>query len=180
MHNPDYFISTAVTGDSGKDFLGILDPGQRALITGILDEQRSALEEIKQIRTDVSAELRKAITGGTVDKERVYTLIERYGALDGQMSALYAARFSEVYKTLTAEQRAALVKLRNLDVVPPGAYRFSTPVPMPEISNTDFLFGVGSGPQNAGKIEAPESFSNSGDSRLSGDRPARRRPDRIR
>jgi len=180
MHHPDYFISTAVTGDSGKDFLGILDPGQRALITGILDEQRSALEEIKQIRTDVSAELRKAITGGTVDKERDYTLIERYGALDGQMSALYAARFSEVYKTLTAEQRAALVKLRNLDVVPPGAYRFSTPVPMPEISNTDFLFGVGSGPQNAGKIEAPESFSNSGDSRLSGDRPARRRPDRIR
>ena len=158
MHNPNYFISTAITGDSGKDFLNILDRNQRSLITGIIEEQRSALEEIKRIRTEVSTELRKAITGGTIDKEIVYSLIERYGELDGQVSALYASRFSEVNKTLTADQRAALVKLRNLDVVPQGAYRFSTPVAMPEIPNTDFMFGVGSVPQNAGQLTPPESF----------------------
>ena len=163
MHNPNYFISTAITGDSGKDFLNILDRNQRALITGIIEEQRSALEEIKRIRTEVSTELRKAITGGTIDKEKVYSLIERYGELDGQVSALYASRFSEVNKTLTADQRAALVRLRNLDVVPQGAYRFSTPVAMPAIPNTDFMFGIGSVPQNAGQVTPPETFANATD-----------------
>lgn len=158
MNNPDYFISTAITGDSGKEFLNILNPEQRALITGIINEQRTALAEIKQIRTAVSTELRKAMSGETPDKEKVYSLIKRYGELDGQMSALYATRFAAVNKTLTESQRASLVKLRNLSVIPQGAYRFSTPVAMPEIPNTDFLFGVGNMPENAGQITAPESF----------------------
>lgn len=161
MNNPDYFISTAVTGDSGQGFLDILNPSQRALITGIIDEQRSALAEIAQIRTTVSAELRKAMTGETVDKEKVYSLIERYGALDGQMSGLYAARFAEVNRTLTVEQKAALIKLRNLDVVPQGAYCFSTPVAMPEIPGNDYFFGVGSMPADAGQTTAPQNFSAS-------------------
>jgi Spy/CpxP family protein refolding chaperone len=158
MNNPDYFISTATTGDSGQGFLNILNAEQKALITGIIDEQRAALEEIAQIRTTVSAELRKAISGGSIDKEKVYSLIERYGELDGQMSALYALRFSEVNSTLTDTQRADLVKLRNLDVVPEGAYRFSTPVAMPQVPNTDYMFGVGSIPQDAGQTSAPASF----------------------
>jgi hypothetical protein len=159
MHNPNYFISTAITGDSGKDFLNILTPAQRALILGILEEQRSALEEIKRVRTDVSTELRKAITGGTINKEKIYSLIERYGALDGRVSALYASRFAAVNKTLRADQRATLVKLRNLDFVPEGAYRFSTPVAMPEVPNTDFLFGIRTAPQNAGQITPPSAFA---------------------
>ncbi len=176
MHNPNYFISTAITGDSGKDFLNILDRNQRALITGIIDEQRPALAEIKQLRIAVSKELRKAITGEPPDKEKVYSLIERYGALDGQMSALYASRFSEVNKTLTADQRTALVKLRNLDVVPQGAYRFSTLVTMPEIPNTDFLFGVGSIPQNAGQLTPPSNFASAseGDKSRGRGKPPRR------
>ena len=165
MHNPNYFISTAITGDSGKDFLNVLNSEQRALITGIIDEDRSALAEIKKIRTTVSAELRNAITGGAVDKEMIYSLIERYGELDGQISALYASRFSQVNKTLTADQRAALVKLRNLDVVPQGAYRFSTPIAMPEIPNTDFMFGVVDVPQDAGQTTPPESFGNTNEQR---------------
>jgi hypothetical protein len=159
MGNPDYFISTNITGDKGKEFLKILNTEQRALITGIIDEQRSALAEIAEIRTTVCTELRKAITGGTIDEEKVYSLIERYGELDGQMSALYATRFSEVNKTLTETQRAALIKLRNLDVVPQGAYCFSTPVAMPAILNTDFMFGVGNIPENAGQLIAPDGFS---------------------
>lgn len=158
MNNPDYFISTAITGDSGQGFLSVLNSTQKALITGIIEEQRSALEEIGEIRTTVSNELRKAISGETIDKEEVFTLIERYGELDGQISALYATRFSEVNSTLTDTQRAALVKLRNLDVVPQGAYFFSTPVAMPEIPNTDFMFGIGEVPDDAGQATAPASF----------------------
>jgi hypothetical protein len=158
MGNPDYFIDTNITGDKGKEFLNILNTEQRVLITGIIDEQRSALAEIAQIRTTVCTELRKAITGGTVDKEEVYSLIERYGELDGQMSALYATRFSAVNETLTETQRAALIALRDLDVVPHGAYCFSTPVAMPEIPNTDFMFGVGNAPENAGQLVAPDGF----------------------
>jgi len=158
MNNPDYFISTSITGDSGQEFLNILNSEQRALITGIIEEQRPALKEIAQIRTTVSTELRKAMTGGTIDKEKVYSLIQRYGELDGQVSALYATRFSAVNKTLTDTQRAALVKLRNLSVVPQGAYRFADTVAMPEIPNTDFMFGVRSMPTNAGQTTAPASF----------------------
>ena len=65
MNNPDYFISTSLTGDSGQGFLDVLNADQRALITGIIDEQRAALAEIAQIRTTVSTELRRAITGGS-------------------------------------------------------------------------------------------------------------------
>ena len=161
MHNPGYFISTAITGDSGQGFLKVLDSGQRELITGIIEEQREPLSEIATIRWKVATELRKALTGGTVDKAKVYSLIERYGALDGRMSALYARRFAQVNRTLSDAQRAVLVKLRNLDVVPEGAYRFSTPVAMPEIPVTDFLFGVGGMPENAGQMIAPASFGKS-------------------
>jgi hypothetical protein len=171
MNNPNYFISTSTTGDSGKDFLNILNSDQRTLITGIIDEQRAALSEIVKIRTAVSTELRKAMTGGTIDKDRVYSLIQRYGQLDGQVSALYASRFSAVNKTLTQAQRTALVKLRNLDVVPQGAYRFSTPVAMPELPSSDFLFGVGNVPQGAGQTAAPTSFANADDP----DRPEKRK-----
>ena len=122
--NDDYFISTTETGDSGQAFLNVLNPDQRALITGIIDEQRPMLQEIAQIRTEVCTELRKAMTGGTIDEELVYTLIERYGELDGEMSALYATRFAQVNSTLTDAQRAALVQLRNLTVVPQGVYLF--------------------------------------------------------
>lgn len=171
MHNPDYFISTAITGDSGKAFLNILNSEQRALITGIIEEQRSSLKEIAQIRTAVSSELRKAMTREAVDKEKVYSLIIHYGELDGELSALYACRFSEVNKTLTEAQRTELIKLRNLDVVPSGAYRFSTPVSMPGIPNTDFMFGVGSVPENAGQMKAPTSFTNIDESKKEGKNP---------
>lgn len=159
MNNPDYFISTSITGDSGQEFLNILTEEQRALVTGILDEQRPMLKEIADIRLKVSTELRKAMTGETIDKELVYSLIQRYGVLDGKMSALYATRFAEVNKTLSKDQMDKLVKLRNLDVVPKGSYRFSTPIKTPTIPNTDYLFGVSKMPDGAGQWIAPGEFT---------------------
>jgi Spy/CpxP family protein refolding chaperone len=162
MGNPDYFISTATTGDKGQEFLKILNDSQRALITGIIDAQRADLQEIASIRTQVAQELRKSLTGGTIDKAKVYTLIERYGALDGKMSALYAQRFAEVNKTLTDTQRSALVTLRDLTVVPQGAYLFSTPIAMPTMLNTDYMFGIGSMPSDAGTLPAPTDWATAG------------------
>lgn len=159
MNNPDYFISTAITGDSGKGFLEVLSTEQRSLIESIIPAQQAMLQEIIQIRTDVATELRKAMTGASIDKTKVYSLIERYGELDGQMSALYATRFAEVKKTLTDEQMAKLVKLRNLTVVPEGGYRFSTPVAYPTLPSTDYMFGVGSMPNDAGQLTAPSAFA---------------------
>jgi hypothetical protein len=161
MNNPDYFISTSVTGDKGQGFLDVLNSEQKALITGIIAEQKSGLQELTQIRLDVATELRKAQTGGTIDKDKVYALIERYGELDGQLSGLYAQRFTAVSKTLTSTQREALIKLRDLNVVPSGAYMFSTPIKTPTIPSTDFFFGVGTMPETAGKTAAPSGFSTS-------------------
>lgn len=165
MNNPDYFISTATTGDSGEGFLNILNTTQRQRITSIIDEQAGALKEIAEIRTSVSTELRKAMAGQTMDKDKVYSLIKRYGELDGQVSGLYASRFAEVNKTLTSDQRAAMVKLRNLTVVPKGAYFFSTPINYPSLPSTDYLFGIGQAPVSAGQLTAPTGFSTSTETR---------------
>ena len=158
MNNPDYFISTATTGDIGQGFLDTLNTTQKALITGIISEQKSALTEIAKIRKTISTELRKAMTSGTPNKELVYSLIERYGELDGQMSALYATRFAQVKATLTSTQMTTLIKLRNLTVVPTSAYMYSTPTVMPTIPNTDFMFGVGTMPATVGQTTAPSTF----------------------
>lgn len=42
-------------------------------------------------------------------------------------------------KTLTAEQKSTLLKLRNLDTkfACTGAYLYSRAIPMPEVPNTD-------------------------------------------
>ena len=51
----------------------------------------------------------------SVDKDKVMALSKRYGELDGEISYCYATRFAEVAKTLTADQKQTLLKLRNLD-----------------------------------------------------------------
>ena len=160
MNNPDYFISTSVTGDKGQAFLDILTDSQRKLIEDILPAQKAAMTEIAQLRTEVSTELRKAMTGGTVDQQKVCSLIERYGELDGTVSALYAQRFAEVNRTLTDTQRAALVKLRDLDADVKGVYLFSTPVDTPALPDTDFFFGTAAMPADAGTFEVPEGFGS--------------------
>ncbi len=67
---------------------------------------------------------------------------ERYGQLDGEISYYYATTFSNIYNSLTAEQKAKINSLANeLGYVnPSGAFIYSQPVDMPEIVNTDFMF----------------------------------------
>ena len=96
-----------------------------------------------EVRTAMSTELRKFLSGGAADKQKVLDLGRRYGELDGEVSWMYATAFAKVNRTLTAEQRATMKKLRNLDGYQSApAYLYSSPLQtLPAIPNTDFLFG---------------------------------------
>jgi hypothetical protein len=143
MGKKDYSISTTLTGDKGEALLEVLTPQQRALITSLVDLQRGDLDEIVKTRRAISFELRKFMDTGEADRQTVLALARRYGELDGEISYHYATRFSQVRRTLTASQSQALVRLRDLDDYPcSGAYLYSEPISMPDIPDTDFLFGV--------------------------------------
>lgn len=158
MNNPDYFISTAVTGDLGAAFLDVLNAEQRAQMEGIVEEQKPYLMEIVSLRGEICATLRTAMEGQTPDKNQIDSLIHRYGELDGTISCLYATRFTAVYQSLSSEQIAKLIALRNLSVVPDGAYAFSEPIPYPTLPSIDYLFGVGEMPADAGQSAVPSGF----------------------
>jgi len=151
MGNPNFSISTSLTGDSGEALLAALTEPQRKLITSLVDQQRADLTEIVQTRRAIATDLRRFMKEATVDKEKILTLSRRYGELDGEISYFFARAFSEVAKTLTPDQRKALLKLRNLDAKYSckGAYLYSRPIDMPEIPNTDFLFAASAGSKSS-------------------------------
>jgi hypothetical protein len=144
MGNAGYSISTTLTGDSGETFLSYLTDAQREKITSLVDLQRADLNEIVSTRKAIATELRRPLTGGTIDENAVRTLSARYGALDGEISYYYATHFADVGKTLTSEQKAKMVALRNLaSYTCEGAYLFSQPISMPQNIPSEFLFGKG-------------------------------------
>jgi len=145
--NPDYSISTTLTGDMGNALLAALTATQAKLISGLVDLQRSWLYEIVDVRREISTLLRRAIAGETLDSAMVLTLADRYGQLDGELVYYYAESFVRVGKTLTDAQKSKLLEFRRQmigDLSPNGAYLYAEPIPMPDIPNTDFLFSKGS------------------------------------
>jgi Raf kinase inhibitor-like YbhB/YbcL family protein len=142
MGNNNYSISTSLTGDSGEAFLSALSEKQRILITNLVYQQRKDLNDIVSIRRAISMELRRFMKEDAIDKDKVMSLSKKYGELDGEISYYYCMAFAQVGKTLTADQKDILLKLRNLDArfTCQGAYLYSQAVAMPEIPNTDFFF----------------------------------------
>ncbi len=142
MGNPNYTINEKMTADAGQNLLAILDTKQAAQMKGIVELQRSALTELVQKRTDISKELRKFLTTAAADSSTVITLSKRYGELDGMLSYYYATNFSQIYNSLTTEQKAKVLALSNSlgYVAPTGAFLYSQPISMPAIINTDFMF----------------------------------------
>jgi hypothetical protein len=142
MGNPNYTIDETLTASAGQNFLAILTSAQADQVKGIVDQQRSALNEIVAKREAVSTELRKFLAAGTADSATVMALSARYGELDGELSYYYATTFTQVYNSLTTEQKTKLTKLATdlgyLD--PSGGFLYSQPVDMPDIENTDFMF----------------------------------------
>ncbi|MCP4745059.1 MAG: hypothetical protein GY874_02805 [Desulfobacteraceae bacterium] len=142
MGKRDFDISTAVTGNSGENFLNILNEEQRRHISIIIDQQRKPLQEIIDVRRAMSVELRKFLTSNQADKGKVLALGKRYGELDGELSWLYATAFAKVNRTLTTVQRTKLEKLRNIgNYVPAPAYLYSSPMKkLPKLPNTNHFF----------------------------------------
>jgi hypothetical protein len=146
MGHPNYSIPTNLTGDMGAAFLNVLTPAQRSLVTGLVNLQKSDLLKIVDRRRDVATELRKSIAGDTPGLDNILGLMEAYGHSDGTIVYLYARAFASVAKTLTPAQIAQLDAMR-VEILqgepsgPDGAYLYSTPIDMPSIPETDFLFG---------------------------------------
>lgn len=144
MGKRNYSISTKITGDSGEAFLGVLTEPQRKKFTEIVDLQRSDLSEIVATRRAIATELRRFLDGPAADRARVIALGRRYGELDGRLSYLYATTFATVGKSLTPEQRERVAGLRPQDPsASRGPFLYSSPIRMPEIASTDFLFERG-------------------------------------
>jgi len=153
MGNPNYSISTTLTGDSGEEFLRILTDVQRQKIRSLVNLSREDLREIVTTREKIATELRRPLTGGTIDETAIRTLSERYGELDGEISYNYATHFADVRKTLTSEQKQNMIVLRNLSgYTCGGVYLYSQPVSMLQNIPSDFLFGVGT--YNATELSA--------------------------
>ena len=144
MNNPGFSIDPNLTADMGNAMLEALNNEQSALITGLVDIQKDDLYGIVDAREAISIQLRKFITEETVDKETVLQLAENYGELDGSIIYNYAVNFSKVGQSLSQEQLDTLVAIReSWNTIPcNGAFLYSAPIPMPDIENTDFLFGV--------------------------------------
>jgi len=145
MGNRNYTISSRLTGDSGEAFLAALMPEQARLITGLVDAQRPALGEIVETRREIATQLRRFIDGEQADAQRVLDLCARYGELDGELVCRYATAFAAVGQSLSDAQRTQFAQTRTQvlgDFTPEGAFLYSTPIVMPEIADTDFLFGV--------------------------------------
>jgi hypothetical protein len=143
MGKRDFNISTSVTADSGQGFVDLLNPQQRRLITDLPNQQRAAMKEVVSLRRAISTELRKFLVGQHADRSKVIALGEQYGRLDGEMSFHYAMAFAEIGRTMTKEQHAAAMRLRNLDgYTSAPAYLYSTPLrdaPPAASSNTLFF-----------------------------------------
>jgi hypothetical protein len=142
--NPGYSIATNITGDLGAALVEKLDDTQAKLVTGLVDIQRPYLTQIVETRRGVAAELRKLLAGGSADATAVAGLMKTYGELDGAIVYNFAVSFAKVGQTLTADERTQLMALRTQLLgdlaTPAGAYLYSTPIAMPVIPNTDYLF----------------------------------------
>lgn len=143
MGNEGYIIDESVTGDKGQEFINTLNSDQKNIITGIVDSQRQALNRIVESRREIAIELRKALSGETLDESKIIGLARQYGELDGEISYYYATAFALIGNSLTAEQKEELMEIRDLDDYPceeGKAYLYSEKIDMPEVGNTDFLF----------------------------------------
>ncbi len=144
MLDPTYAIPTDMTGNMGGALLAALTPEQSRLITGLVDVQEPALLGIVETRKAVSTELRKFLSGSSTDKATVLALMRHYGELDGEIIYNYAVSFASVRSSLSSDQQAALMALRQQmlgDMMyPSGAYLYSQSIPMPSLPDTDFLF----------------------------------------
>ncbi|HIJ81147.1 MAG TPA: hypothetical protein HPP76_05515 [Desulfuromonadales bacterium] len=143
MGQRDFDISTSLTGDSGAAFVDMLTAHQRSRLTGVLNRQRSALNEIIEVRRKMSTALRGFLRGQTPSEHDITALGRRYGELDGALSYEYASAFAAIYKTFTVDQKNRLKALRSHHTREDGtAFIYSDRIQMSQVPDSSFLFGV--------------------------------------
>ena len=155
MNNPSYTIDSNMTANMGDAFLAALTATQKAQVTGLVVEQKTDLTSLMAKRNEISTMLRNSLkSGGTVDKATVINLARQYGELDGDISWLYATRFTAVGTSLTGSQKTTLTALRktataeaggspDYDTLCGNGFLYSAPLKsLPTVIDTDFMFGV--------------------------------------
>lgn len=144
MSDPTYAIPTSLTGDMGAKMLTLLNTDQAQLISGLVATDKPSLQGIVDTRRQVSIQLRKFLSGGTADQSTINTLMGQYGAYDGEMIYNMTVNFSQVYQSLTTDEKTQLTSLRQQLlgslIYPTGAYLYSQPITMPQIPSSDSLF----------------------------------------
>ena len=147
-------IDEGVTAEMGQAFLDALGDTQKALVAGLVDVQRTDLYSIVSKRQEISEKLRLFMNGSSVDKTEILALVRQYGEYEGTMMYYYATRFAAVNATLTSDQADTVMGFRldyynrfpDYQANPnaydcSGAWLYASRIDMPEIMNTDFLFG---------------------------------------
>ncbi|MEI6222788.1 MAG: hypothetical protein WCP97_08555 [bacterium] len=144
MGNAGYTIDESITGDKGQEFISALSSTQKPIITSIVTTQKAAITGVVEKRRAIATEFRKLLTGTTIDETKITALAREYGQYDGEISYYYATAFAQVGKTLTTEQKAKLLAIRDLEQYScpsSSAYLYSEKIAMPTVGSTDFLFG---------------------------------------
>ena len=141
VRTKNYQISTALTGDSGARFLRMLNTEQSKGITSLIQQQKSYLMEMVDIRKSIASELRKIFKGNTADREKVVSLSQRFGELDGEITYLYATAFTNLRHSLSSSQRENAIQLRNISQYPcRGAYIYAEPSAVPDVGDISPFF----------------------------------------
>ncbi len=149
-------IDTNLTAEMGQAFLDALSTTQKTYITNLVDIQKTDLNNIVAARKAISEKLRLFIKGSSANQNEVYHLLRQYGEYEGEMIYYYATHFATVGNTLTKTQTDSLMGLRkgyysrfpdyqeNSDIYDcSGAWLYASKVGMPDVIDTDFLFGSG-------------------------------------
>ncbi len=158
---------TATAGSALSDSSrGYVTANQAAAFNNLVDIQRnnlysSPISNIVNLRTQISTLLRSLMTTTVATdeiKNQVLALSETYGDLDGENNYHYATVISQVFNTLSAEQKTKFAALRKS--IMSGTYSDGTAFDFsicttpflyssvindagllaPYISNTDYLF----------------------------------------
>ena len=124
-----------------------LDDTQKALVTDLVDIQRTDLYSIVSKRREISEKLRLFMNDMSVDKADVLALVRQYEEYEGVMMVHYATHFTAVGNTLTNAQANAVMGIRldyyenfpDYQADPnvydcSGAWLYASSIDMPEIT----------------------------------------------
>jgi len=142
--NPGYAIDPEATANKGAFMLtDVLTDVQSKEIKDIYKTVKPSLDSIVKVREKITVELRKALEGKVVDKSNIMLWSGQYGEFDGDYIYAMVAQFVKVGRTLSTEQKAEMVTLRDLADYPckdGKVFLYSAEIDEPVIPNTDFLF----------------------------------------